>query len=63
MRERYLYKTGVKGLSKKKIVVATGRRLAELMYSVMRNKTIYEERPWKGLRDDAATLANIAVSA
>ena len=63
MRERYLYKTGVKGLNKKKVVVATGRRLAELMYSVMRNKTIYEQRPWKGLRDDTATLANIALSA
>jgi len=61
MRERYVYKTKVKGMSKKKTVVATGRRLAELMYCVVKNKTTYEVRPWKGVRDDAATLAKIAL--
>jgi hypothetical protein len=63
MRERYLYKTKVNGMSKKKTVVATGRRLAQLMYSVLKNKTNYEVRPWKGVRDDAATLAKIALGA
>jgi hypothetical protein len=35
----------VEGMSKKKTVVATGRRLAELMYCVLKNKTTYEVRP------------------
>ena len=50
-------------MSKKKTVVATGRRLAEVMYSVLKNKTTYEVRPWKGVRDDATTLAKTALSA
>ena len=63
MRERYLYKTNVNGMSKKKTVVATGRRLAELMYCVLKNKTKYEVRPWKGVRDDAVSLAKTALGA
>jgi transposase len=47
LRERYRYITG-NGLSKKKTIVSIARRLAELMYSVLKNKTEYETRPWKG---------------
>jgi len=54
-------KTAVKGLSKKKTVVAAGRRMAELMYSVLRNKSVYEPRPWTGARDDTAELTKLAV--
>ena len=53
VRERYLYKTAVKGLGKKKTVVAAGRRMAELMYSVLRNKSVYEPRPCLKIRMDA----------
>ena len=63
LRERYLYKTAVKGLSKKKTVVATGRRMAELMYSVLRDKSKYEPRPWTGVRDNTKALAEKAVCA
>jgi hypothetical protein len=52
-----------KGLSKKKTVVAEGRRLAEIMYSVLRNKTVYEPRPWAGVRDNTAVLTKLAMSA
>jgi transposase len=47
LRERYRYITG-SGMSKKKTIVSIARRLAELMYSVLKNKTEYEARPWKG---------------
>jgi len=63
LRERYLYKTTEKGLSKKKTIVSTGRRLAELMYSVLRNKSKYEPRPWTGVRDNTAALAKQAMCA
>ena len=63
LRERYLYKTAEKGLSKKKTIVSIGRRLAEIMYSVLRNKTEYEPRQWKGVRDKTAVLAKQALCA
>jgi transposase len=63
LRERYLYKTKEKGLSKKKTVVSIGRKLAELMYSVLRNKTEYEPRRWEGARNETAALAAQAMRA
>jgi transposase len=56
LRERYLYNTVERGLSKKKMIVSAGRRLAEIMYSVLRNKTQYEPRPWGGWRENASAL-------
>jgi len=63
LRERYLYKTVKMGFSKKKTVVSAGRRLAELMYSVLRNKTVYEPRPWAGVREDITKLTKLGNSA
>ena len=47
-RDRFLYTTMFLGKSKKKTVVSIGRRMAELMYTILLNKTTYEPRPWKG---------------
>jgi transposase len=63
LRERYRYKTITKGLGKKKTIVGIARRLAELMYAVLKNKTAYEPRPWKGPQTDPAHLAEQALSA
>jgi transposase len=63
LRERYLYKTAEKGQSKKKTVVSIGRRLAELMYSVLRNKTKYKPRHWAGMREDITKLIKLGSSA
>jgi transposase len=63
LREMYLYKTSVKGLSKKKTIVSVGRRMAELMYSLLRSKTSFEQRPWKGTRDKTAVLVKQAMCA
>ena len=60
LKERYTYLTTIQGKSKKKTVVSIGRRMSELMYSVLRNKTEYEERPWKG---SGKTYAKQAMSA
>ena len=62
LRERYKYKTTEKGLSKKKTIVSIGRRMAELMYSVLKSGIEYEPRPWKGTGDKTAQLAEQALT-
>lgn len=61
LKERYEYMTKVQGKSKKKSIVAVSRRLCEMMYTILCNKTKYEARkfqiPTGGLsakRDDLA---------
>ena len=63
LRERYKHITSYHGASKKKTIVSIGRRLAEMMYSVLRNKTEYELRQWKGIRNRTAVLAERAMGA
>jgi hypothetical protein len=63
LKERYKYKTAGQGTSKKKTIVSIGRRLAELMFSVLRNKTEYEVRQWKGAKDKTTVLVEQAMSA
>jgi transposase len=48
LKERYLYMTGKKGLGKKKAIVAIARKLAELLYTLMKNGTEYEVRKFGG---------------
>jgi len=60
LKERYVHLTLFQGKSKKKTIVSIGRRMAELMYSVLRSKTKYEPRPWKGKRDKTAVLVEQA---
>jgi transposase len=48
LRERYRYKTITKGMAKKKTIVGIARRLAELMYSILKSGNEYEPRLWKG---------------
>ena len=57
LRERFLYRTQCQGKSKKMTIVSIGRRLAELMFSVLRNKTEYEPRLWNGPQDIPAKVA------
>jgi transposase len=62
LKERYEYMTKEKGKSKKKAIVAVARRLAELLYTLMKNGTEYEAlefRPGK----EAEELAGMALSA
>ena len=47
-KERFICLTAFGGRSKKKTIVSIGRRLTELMFSVLRNKATYNVRPWAG---------------
>jgi len=63
LRERYVHYTSCQGVSKKKTVVSIARKLTEHMYSVLRSKTEYEPRRWKGPQDRKEVLSNLADSA
>jgi hypothetical protein len=56
-----MYKTAVKGYSKKKMIVAAARRLAEVMYSILKNKSEYEVRPWAGRRENTSAVTKLCV--
>jgi len=47
LKERFLYMTIEKSIGKKKSIVAIARRLAELMYVLMRDGTRFEARSFK----------------
>jgi transposase len=63
LRERIEYMTQVKGLGKKKAIVAIARRLAVVMYTLLKNGTDYEVRHFKRPAEKAAVLAQEALSA
>ena len=44
IKDKYLYMTQVQSKSKKIAIVATARKLAELMYTLLKNGTLYEKR-------------------
>jgi len=48
LRTRFKYYTLTQEQSKKKTIVSIARKMAELMYSVLRSKTSYETRKWNG---------------
>ena len=60
LRERYKHITSFQGSSKKKTIVSIGRRMAELMYSVMKNKTEYKAQHWNGTMNKTALLVEQA---
>jgi transposase len=61
LRERYRYMT-LQGMSKKKSIVSSNgrfeaRRMAEMLYSILKNKIGYEVRPWAGSKRPGVQLA------
>jgi transposase len=50
LKERYEYMTKEKGLGKKKAIVAIGRRLGELLWTLLRQGTEYEVRHFSGTK-------------
>jgi transposase len=63
LRERYEYMTKTKGISRKKAIVAIARRLAELLYTLLKNGTEYERRHFKAPGETGAEIAQLALSA
>jgi transposase len=62
LKDRYEYMTKEKSKSKKKAIVAIARRLAELMYTMMRDGTWYAARPFI-LKQKVDELVESALSA
>ena len=64
LKERYEYMTVEKSKSKKKAIVAIARRIAELLYTLMRDGTKHEARPFirekKAVEEIVAQLAESA---
>jgi len=63
LKERYEYMTQEKAISKKKAIVAIARRLAEEMYTLLRDGTRHEFRPFTPEKSPAKKLAQLALSA
>jgi transposase len=64
LRERYEYMTKVKGMSKKKTIVAIARRLGELLYTLQKKGEDYEVRHFKApVKQETDALARAAISA
>jgi transposase len=63
LKERYEYMTREKGISKKKAIVAIARRLAELLYTLMKNGTYYEARKFRPGKGEGERLAQLVISA
>ena len=70
LRERFEYMTKTKGMSRKKAIVASNlrfaaRRLAELLYTMLKNGTDYEVRHFKPVSEKTKVedLAKLALSA
>jgi len=63
LKERYEYMTVEKSISKKKAIVAIARRIAELLYTMMRDGTRHESRPFIREKKAIEELAQLALSA
>ncbi len=62
LNTRYKYYV-LQGASKKKTIVSIARKMTELMYSVLRNKTAFEPRPWSGPKNGIPILKGKELSA
>jgi transposase len=63
LKERFEYMTIEQSKCKKKAIVAIARRLAELLYVLMRDGTKHEPRPFVREKKAAEELARLALSA
>jgi transposase len=62
LNTRYKYYM-LQGASKKKTIVSIARKMTELMYSVLRNKTAFEPRLWSGPKNEIPILTGKALGA
>jgi len=62
LKERFMYMTIQKGISRKKTIVAIARRLSELLYTLMKNGTRYEVQKFRP-EESIEQLAQLAISA
>jgi transposase len=62
-RERYLYMTRGNSVNKKKSIVAVARRMAVVMYTLVKSGDTYAPQEWKGGKSPTEELAARAMSA
>ena len=62
LKERFEYMTVEKSKSKKKAIVAIARRIGELLYTLMRDGTRHEPRPFMREKKELEELAQLAIS-
>jgi len=62
LKERFEYMTLEQSKSKKKAIVAIARRIAELLYTMMRDGTWYASRPFIPGKKMAEGMARLAIS-
>jgi transposase len=66
IKDWFVYMTAIQGKSKKKAIVAVERKLAALMYTLLRDKSLFEERKFimpKGRGSKTESLARKALAA
>jgi transposase len=63
LKERYGYMTVEKSISKKKAIVAIARRIAELLYTLMKDGSKHEARPFIREKKGVEEIAGEAISA
>jgi transposase len=68
LKERFEYMTKEKSVSKKKAIVGIARRIGEMLYAMMRDKTEYDQRrpfirPKQQVRESPSSLAESAMLA
>ena len=63
LKARYEYMTRTKGISRKKAIVGIARRMAALLYTLMRDNAQYEIRPFIKDKKETKALAKLALSA
>jgi transposase len=63
LKLRYEYMTKEKGKSKKKTIVCIARKMAVLLYTLMKEERGYESRPFKVSKDDVEAIVQLAMSA
>ena len=63
LKERFEYMTIEQSKSKKKAIVAIARRMAELLYTMMRDETWYAYKPFIREKKAVEELAQLAISA
>jgi len=62
-KELFTYMTIERSISKKKAIVAVARRIGELLYTLMRDGSRYESKPYNRDRKELEQLAQSAISA
>ena len=63
LKERYEYMTKIKGINRKKAIVAVARRLGVLLYMLLKNQSGYEPYHYRKPGTEGKELDGLALCA